>query len=617
MEGHIAALEKLCRLCCNKIVEDGHFKAKAAMEYVKIIENIYELNIMNDKIHLHPQNVCKKCYMKLYHLSKKCQKSMKGIYKQDVYLFEEHTNDNCIICQVISKVGAPIKDVSSYSEIVLIAKQNGFEMKQKSNQHELSFIKGSKIIRFINLNEWELEVVGFKIVPAEAQIKTLLPKVLNTVTADSIFNDISNSLLCCANDDFKELAQSRFINVKEFQSPSKDIIANVETADGHKVVDLNVIRHLNCSILVKTGRIRCDKCTDYRKALHTMESRRVKNEEGMVSPKMNDRYLSEQQKLDKLKYLENERKKLTLKLMRMQQKINTNIQVEGIKLNNDDSSIVEEVMQNNKEQCPFTVNSPQYLLWQQQQLQCSLSNKKSMKWHPLIIRWCISIYLKSPGTYKHIRSSPFINLPCKNTLLKYINFTEPGCGFNIDIIERLAKKLDIPKLSERGKQVSLIFDEMKIKCGLVYSTTTGKLVGFNEMGDINDEFALFEQKINKESEEVDEVTNESSNNMSLAKYVIVFMVRGIGSSLCYPFGHFASDGFTSDQIYHSAWEAIGILEQMDLKVHAIIADGASPNRKFMKLHKLENEENMADGVVYWTWNEWCSGKYICTLFSVF
>lgn len=239
-----------------------------------------------------------------------------------------------------------------------------------------------------------------------------------------------------------------------------------------------------------------------------------------------------------------------------------------------------------------------------------------MKWHPLIIRWCISIYLKSPGAYKHIRSSPFINLPCKNTLLKYINFSDPGCGFNIDILDKLAKKLNIPKLSEREKQVSLIFDEMKIKCGLVFSSTTGKLVGFSEMGDVNDELDLFEQRLTNENEEtLEEVKDEKSKNRSLARYVIVFMVRGIGSPLCYPFGHFASDGFTSDQIYHSAWDAIGILEEMELQVHAIIADGASPNRKFIKMHKLENEQNMAEGVVYWTWNEWCPGIFFTFLFS--
>ena len=41
----------------------------------------------------------------------------------------------------------------------------------------------------------------------------------------------------------------------------------------------------------------------------------------------------------------------------------------------------------------------------------------------------------------------------------------------------------------------------------------------------------------------------------------------------------------------------------------IVADGASPNRKFMRLHAWNSEENTKDGVIYWTWNEYCPGKY--------
>ena len=39
-------------------------------------------------------------------------------------------------------------------------------------------------------------------------------------------------------------------------------------------------------------------------------------------------------------------------------------------------------------------------------------------------------------------------------------------------------------------------------------------------------------------------------------------------------------------------------------MRAITADGASPNRKYFDLHKLENQENFKDDVVYWTYNLW-------------
>ena len=66
---------------------------------------------------------------------------------------------------------------------------------------------------------------------------------------------------------------------------------------------------------------------------------------------------------------------------------------------------------------------PQYLPWEQQQKQASYSDSKSMKWDPVMIRWCISIYLKSPGAYEQLRNYGFLKLPHKKTLSKYANYT--------------------------------------------------------------------------------------------------------------------------------------------------------------------------------------------------
>ena len=39
-------------------------------------------------------------------------------------------------------------------------------------------------------------------------------------------------------------------------------------------------------------------------------------------------------------------------------------------------------------------------------------------------------------------------------------------------------------------------------------------------------------------------------------------------------------------------------------VRTFVCDGASPNRKFFKMHLLEDKSNVKDGVVYWTWNKY-------------
>ena len=53
----------------------------------------------------------------------------------------------------------------------------------------------------------------------------------------------------------------------------------------------------------------------------------------------------------------------------------------------------------------------------------------------------------------------------------------------------------------------------------------------------------------------------------------------------FPYAHFATQGVTADFLYPILWEAIRLLEADSVKVLCITADGASPNRKFFRMHK--------------------------------
>ena len=49
------------------------------------------------------------------------------------------------------------------------------------------------------------------------------------------------------------------------------------------------------------------------------------------------------------------------------------------------------------------------------------------------------------------------------------------------------------------KNVTLCFDEMPIKSNLVYSKSTGRLVGFTEIGNINDQFQKFQDSVESQN----------------------------------------------------------------------------------------------------------------------
>ena len=258
---------------------------------------------------------------------------------------------------------------------------------------------------------------------------------------------------------------------------------------------------------------------------------------------------------------------------------------EGVRVAQDEEQIVKEVMKNQLN--TFDENTPMRLLWQQQYEQ-SQKSPKGMRWHPLIIRWCLSIYQSSPATYRHIASkrNNFLVLPHVNTLKKYINFTDPMTGFNPDIIKQLIKDSKLEILEEYQKNVSLLFDEMKIQSNLVYKKSTGKIVGFVEMGDINEEISQFQTKF-----EDSECQGEESIGKKVTKYVNVFTVRGILSKLCYPTGYHASTGFTGDQLFQLVWEATRILQTIGFKVRVWVCDGATPNRKCFKINATDDDNN--------------------------
>ena len=90
----------------------------------------------------------------------------------------------------------------------------------------------------------------------------------------------------------------------------------------------------------------------------------------------------------------------------MQKKLEKSIIEGGVVLEEEEHTIIKETYERNGEENPFTEDSPQALLWQQQKIQAGLKDRRSMKWYPLIIRWCISLYLKSPSAPKcHICST--------------------------------------------------------------------------------------------------------------------------------------------------------------------------------------------------------------------
>jgi len=181
-------------------------------------------------------------------------------------------------------------------------------------------------------------------------------------------------------------------------------------------------------------------------------------------------------------------------------------------------------------------------------------------------------------------------LPCRRTLRDYKNAIRPSTGFNPEVIQEL---IDTTKsLINFQRFIVISFDEMKIRDNLVFDKHNGQLIGYVDLGDPSLNYGTFQ--------DIDD----------LATHVLVYYVRGIASDLKFSLAYFATKCVTSFQIMPTFWEAVSILElKCKLPVIAAVSDGASPNRKFYRMHGLMDDK-IGNSVVNRTINFYAPDRYI-------
>ena len=111
---------------------------------------------------------------------------------------------------------------------------------------------------------------------------------------------------------------------------------------------------------------------------------------------------------------------------------------------------------------------------------------------------------------------------------------------------------------DRDRCTMLLLDEMHIREDLVFDKHSGMIIGFANLGEINEHLASFERNIAEE--------RPQPTRQQLAKTMMVFMVRGLFNSLQFPYAQFPCAELSGEMLYDPFWEAVMRIENCGLKV---------------------------------------------------
>ena len=400
---------------------------------------------------------------------------------------------------------------------------------------------------------WTLVVHGQQVNHTTCTPLHSIPSVLQDESAIFNFlNNIDQLRVCPRQPDkhFVELIQKRKGCIK---SPDGSLVASI---DNHSIVTLNgkkfgqTVRVAKCDLLTNVAE--CDSYKKYRPTLRAMYNRHVKTspkrseKKTRIGSKTNFRYLNTPEKRQRYSNVRAEMEANKRKVEQLKIKVTNLTERDGIVVDEDlDKDLREIMMDNTDEIKKYGADSFEYIFWDQQKEAASQKQRCQIRWHPMMIRWCLHLKFISSSAYDALRSSGIVILPSERTLRDYSNWMPAKSGFTSDVDRQLMKEAKINEIPEYKKYVCLTFDEVKVKEGLIYNKESMEIIGFVNVGDISEHLHEYERCCTEEI---------SQQKPQIATHILMFMVRGLFSGLCFPYAQFPCASLSGDQLYLLVWD---------------------------------------------------------------
>ncbi|KAL5500013.1 hypothetical protein EMCRGX_G011503 [Ephydatia muelleri] len=484
---------------------------------------------------------------------------------------QSSTNVHGLKCDLLSTLPRSWVDISppTDSDVIIICKPSYYET---SNTSRVQFT-----IQIKATFNWSVFLHNNLLSYASCSVLHCIPCELHGVDdVLSLIRCVEKAKICQGHCDSKYKCLVRHRNGK-FHDNKGMLLALEDLV----TLDKPTIRSSHCEFLLDSDSpySKCRPCYKIRTLLrialsryqHVIEIASLKRVG--VHSHVNHRYLLEKEKDFKLRHQHQHIRSLERKLTHMATKLSIATEKVGVHLNSDMHEDVCSIMkqEDNEVVKLHPEGSFQRMFWSQQLNASRVQKASAMKWHPLMIKWCLYLRYKSSGAYEALRESGCLKLPSQRTLRDYTHVVKAANGFTLDIDEQLVRVSKLLTLKEWQKCVALVIDEMFIREDLVYDKTNDELIGFTDLGDINNHLVAYEKCLNEDT------------CPTVANSMLVFMVCSFFTQMKYPYVQFPCANVSGDLLFAPIWEAVFRLERCGFKVLTITFDGAAANRRFLKL----------------------------------
>jgi hypothetical protein len=176
-----------------------------------------------------------------------------------------------------------------------------------------------------------------------------------------------------------------------------------------------------------------------------------------------------------------------------------------------------------------------------------------------MIRFCLYLRHQSSKAYETLRNSGCVQLPSQRTLRDYSHCVKVQGGFSLEEDHQLMRAIQIKSCPDWHKLVVLLIDEIHIKESLVYDKHSGRMIGYVDLGEVNNHLLEFEKSIEQ----------DDNASTGLANSMLVMMVRGLFSSLRFPYIQFPCTNLSGELMFRPFWQTVYRLERIGIKVRLL------------------------------------------------